>query len=97
MRDTEEGISRDVDLHKFWLFEVVILAVPLMVAVFTTGGSSPVSPHRIEIALIVQVSLTVVNMFLCIPLESLKGPLNWARRSSRGRPSLVGRYGSRLS
>lgn len=81
LRDTEESISRDVEFEKFWLFEVVILAVPLMMAVFATGGRSPVSPHRIEIALVVQASLTALNLFLCIPRGALKGLLHRLRRN----------------
>jgi hypothetical protein len=72
---------RDVDWEKFWLAEILILAIPMMVAVFSTGGHSPVSPRALEIALVVQVSLTALNLFLCIPRGALKGLLHRLRRS----------------
>jgi uncharacterized membrane protein YhaH (DUF805 family) len=73
---------RDVDWEKFWLAEMLILAIPMMVAVFSTGGRSPVRPHALEIVLVVQVSLTLVNLFLCIPGGSSdRGPSPKKHRS----------------
>jgi|GEM_PF-6584484 len=67
--------SRDFDWHKFWLLEVVFLAVPTLVTVFGTGGRAPVSPRGVEVLLVVLVALTVVNLFLGIPRGS-----GWMRR-----------------
>jgi len=80
----EEGGSylrtllRDVDWHKFWLLEVVILGGPALVTVLATGGRSPVSPRAVEVLLVVLVALTVVNLFLGIPRGS-----GWRRRDRR--------------
>ena len=64
--DTVRMQSQDVDWHKFWLLEVVILAVPTLATVFATGGHSPVSPRGVEVLLVVLIALTVVNLFLGI-------------------------------
>ena len=65
---------RNVDWPKFWLLEVVILAVPTMSTVLATGGRSSVTPRGIEVLLIVLVALTVVNFFWGIRRGS-----DWAR------------------
>jgi hypothetical protein len=65
----------DVDWHKFWLLEGVILGVPTLVTVFATGGRSPVSPRGIVVLLVVLLALTVVNLSLAL----LQG-CEWTRR-----------------
>ena len=69
---------RDFDWHKFWLLEVVFLAVPMLVTVLAKGGRSPVSPRGVAVLLVVLVALTVVNLFLGIPRGS-----GWMRRYRR--------------
>ena len=57
-------LRRDFNWEKFWLFEVIILAVPTLVTVFAMGGHSGVSPLGVEVLLFVLVVLTIVNLFL---------------------------------
>ena len=54
---------REVDWHRFWLLEVVILAVPVFVTVLSTAVSSTVSPGKLEVLLVVLGALTVLNLF----------------------------------
>ena len=70
---------RDVDWDKFWLLEVVILAIPTLVTVFATGGRSTVSTRGVEVLVVVLAALTVVNLFLGI----IRGS-GWTGRYRRG-------------
>jgi hypothetical protein len=67
--------THDVNWHKFWLTEVVILSVPVLVTVFATGGRAPVSPTAVEILVILLATLTAVNLFLGLSRQS-----GWRRR-----------------
>lgn len=69
---------RNIDWPKFWLWEVVILAVPTMATVFATGGRSPVTAHGIAVLLVVLVALNVANLFLNLFLGIPRGS-DWTR------------------
>ena len=61
---------RDFDWHRFWLIEVVILAVPVLVTVLATGGRAPISSAVVAVLLIALVTLTVMNLFLGLSRQS---------------------------
>ena len=50
------------DWEMFWIRQALFLAVPLLIAVFTLHHETSISLHRLEIVLIVQLSLTVLNV-----------------------------------
>ena len=60
---------RDVDWHKFWLLEIVILSVPTLLIVFATGGHASVRPNLAELLLVILLALTIINLFLVIHRE----------------------------
>ena len=53
---------KQFDWEMFWLRQVLFLSVPLLLAVFTLHHESSISLHRLGIVLIVQLSLTVLNV-----------------------------------
>jgi hypothetical protein len=57
-RDKPQG----TDWHKFWILEVLLLAISTEVAVFATGGRRPIGPAEAAMLLALLVFLTVLNL-----------------------------------
>lgn len=53
---------KQFDWEMFWIREVLFLAAPLLIAVLTLHHETRIPLHRLGIALIVQLSLTVLNV-----------------------------------
>lgn len=54
--------SRNLDWTAFWLFEVILLSIPILISVIALRADEAISPQRAGVLLVVLIGLTVVNL-----------------------------------
>ena len=54
--------TKQFDWQMFWIRQVLFLAAPLLIPVFTLRHGTSISPPRVAAILTVQLSLTVFNV-----------------------------------
>ena len=64
---------KQFDWQMFWIRQVLFLAVPLLIALFTLHHETSIALPRVGIVLTVQLSLTVLNVAWAFHERNIKG------------------------